>query len=369
MIPKNGHFFPYLLVLCSVLGFLSPLSVWSQPRPGLAEIAAICLKDLGGPAQVNAACNDWIERSRDGGSEMAVAYFQRGLTSYTIGRRPQAMADMDRVLQFNPAHWQALWFKAQWTSWQRQYGAAAVLWEELAKQRPDLAPVQQQHAVALDNAGQADAALAAIQRALELAETEAERAAFTITLGLIHEGRGDYAAALAAQQTAVAAAPNSSVRLRAQGRAQYMLGDFKAARASFEEANKLARDGFTVLWQYLAALRARMPDQTVLTTLPARQGRETWPVSLVMEWRGEGRADIELGLPENASWPRADILAGRRAELNFFRAQKALADGDKTKAALLLRQVLAENFEEYVETRAARVELRRLREQGIGGAE
>ncbi|WP_428245764.1 tetratricopeptide repeat protein [Ferrovibrio sp.] len=343
----------------------SPYSVRAQAANQQNDILR-CLNGGIAASQLYTHCSSWISRLPPQSPLLESAYLQRAMAAYKQGLREQAMTDVDVVLRLNPAQWPAHWAKAQWQEWSRNYTGAIASWAEVIRYLPNMGTVYARSAAAYDNAGRSEEALEAVEKALSRAEGKVEQANFRFTYGLIQEGRGDYAAAKAAFATSLELMPDFGSARYALGRAQYMTGEFRAA---METLDKSGFGPFPYLWRYLAALRAGEAPIPMLAALPATMERERWPVSLVRELQGEGKAQPELGLQKNSSWSEATQLAGRQVELAFFQGQIALARGDKTEAARLFKNATSAGFEEYIETRAARVELSRLRAEGVRGSE
>lgn len=152
--------------------------------------------------------------------------------------------------------------------------------------------------------------------------------------------------------------PNSVTR-HVKVWAQYYGGDVAAAR---QELLGLLRDrseverGYGSLWLYLATRRLGGDTGDVLRQYAPTGPAPAWPHPV---WRYfEGRLDFDAALAATREGGKPNL--GRECELYFFAGEKALLDGDESRARDLFRRAVATGVVEYTEYSLAQRSLARL---------
>jgi lipoprotein NlpI len=155
---------------------------------------------------------------------------------------------------------------------------------------------------------------------------------------------------------AISVDPFHALAIRNRARVHFYRADFVAAAEDFRIATRVdPRNGYSLLWRYVADARSGVDDRAGLATGVAAV-REDWPKSLVLLFLG--RVEEEAVMAQAAAVPV--MRPQRECEAHFFIAQRHLLAGDNAGAARLLRVAADRCPTGMVERHAARVELHRI---------
>jgi tetratricopeptide (TPR) repeat protein len=163
--------------------------------------------------------------------------------------------------------------------------------------------------------GDDDRALADFDKAIEWRH-DFPRALYN--RGDIYLARGDLTRAIADYDAAINLSPKMWEALAARGRTHYAQGAYAEAAIDLSAALPLGSSDtkpYTVLWLYLARIRAGQPTSEALAQDAAKLDKTAWPWPIVSAFLGETTPDAVLGAAHgnNAKECEADFYFGAKA--------------------------------------------------------
>jgi lipoprotein NlpI len=223
--------------------------------------------------------------------------------------------------------------------------------------RKQRAIILQARAISHDYLMRTDKALADITESISLDPARAESYG---TLAEIRSGRGEFKEALVALADEKKRSSEQDGTLYQQGRAKYYLGDFASAAQDFEARIKQAgsRDkAYAWLWLNMTYNQLGQENREKIRGYSDEIKLSEWPMPLVKYYRGdidEG-ALIKAAQDANNSKQRWQLC-----EAHYFIGQRYLHAKDVRAARKAFERARETEVFEFIEYRAAGVELERL---------
>ena len=208
-----------------------------------------------------------------------------------------------------------------------------------------------------DNLGNYSDALADFTKAIALAAPGQPLANYYCDRAASYWNAKDLKAALNDYNEALKRDDKLAAAYDGRGRTELMSGAPDPAISDFAKALALdPRNAYHVLWLYIANVRAGKDARSELLRDTEGWDFASWPGPVLKVIRGDMSAD-QISLPKHPEdWQTERDLC----EQDFYLAEFALANGDKSKAIELLRDTVDTDVKEYVEYGAAKYELERL---------
>jgi lipoprotein NlpI len=159
----------------------------------------------------------------------------------------------------------------------------------------------------------------------------------------------------------LAAKPGLPEALYNRGRAEMLMGDFKAAAKDFGAAmENRNQNPYAALRLYIVTARAGKADPAPLAKAAKAYPANQWPLQIVSLYQGKTGADDLIAMAGGLRDPLA--RANVTAEANYYLGQWALLKGDKSEARRRFQAAIADPAAkgdlEYVD---AGLELKRLK--------
>jgi lipoprotein NlpI len=314
------------------------------------------------PAARITACTAVLARPDLAHDAAGDAYFSRAMAERDLAQNEAALADLSAALEADPGLWPAQWAEAELSAEQRSYDQALADVTALLARFPRLGSLFDRRGLLYDWLGRPTLAAADYTRAMELAGRKDRKGLLHLDRALAEEGGAQWEKALADFAVALDEGGDLARTFAGMGRVKFMLGRYADAAADLERS--LDRDGsdhYGVLWLYLAELRAKGDAAAVLQRRAAALDQKVWPwpiVKALMDGRDEVPVDPVPTIPPH--WSEAARRAGAQCEVAFYMGEAHLARGDAATARRLFTASRAENIQEYIEYRAAGVELARM---------
>jgi lipoprotein NlpI len=245
----------------------------------------------------------------------------RGAVYYDAHNYDNAIADYDEAVRINPGYWDA--YNDRGTAY-------------LAKGDEERA---------LQDYG------TAIEKNPQFALAYSNRAGV-----FVHQG--DLARAIADFDRALMIAPKYRAALAGRGRAKFYAGSYSEAVTDFAGVLGLnPSDSYTVLWLYLAGIRAGQDARAALAVDAAKLDRAAWPYPIVAALLGETTQQAVLdgiGRPDNSA------RDAEQCEADFYFGETAVGDGNTVIARPLLRRAAQICPDGYIERTGTVYEFARL---------
>jgi len=252
-----------------------------------------------------------------------LAYYTRGLAKEDLQRHEEALSDYGEAIRLDPESLPALGRRARLLRLSGDLvGAMADLDRAI-----DLSPYHIQalgeRAVIHGIMGNYEQALADLKIAIASAPSVP---GLRNNQGIAYRSLGDHARAIASFDNAIELAPDDLKPMRDKGVSQFSLGDFTAAATTFDSADLHANDfGQAALWRYITHARLGNQDKTILTNANQRFDPRGWPGPIILALLGTPIDDSILA-------NQKDVRRLQKGDIEFFRGQIALLDGDKETA-------------------------------------
>ncbi len=316
------------------------------------------------PAEREAACTAYLARPGIAAKDTALAYYNRGFSRLDLHRDDAAVLDFSVAIGFDADLWPARWVRAELKGRQRHYDEAAADWAEIIRHAPPIASLHANRGEALDNAGHSDEAFAEASQAITMAGPKDPLPQYYLDRALSAESLHQWAKALADYGEVIQRNGDLEHAYAGRGRVAFLTGDFAAAVADLKKAADIeGADGYGMLWLYVAELRAGVPGKEAASGLRTRSQKfdlKRWPGPIIEIVLGDRRPEA-LPLPSApTSWPDSVRKAAGQCEMSFYLAEAGLARGERDHAAALLRASVDSGIREFIEYRAATVELQRI---------
>ena len=177
-------------------------------------------------------------------------------------------------------------------------------------------------------------------------------------LGWIH--KGEYDRAVADLDAAIGLNARDALAFRNRGLARFFQGRFGLAGRDFIQTLQLKRerDGYDVIWQYLAQARNREIARSELAEDARVLANDAWPapvISLYLEQIGPE------ALSAAAANSDAKLEAAQRCEADYYLGQWHLLRGERDQAAARFHAAERSCPKSFLEYTGAAAELKRLR--------
>jgi tetratricopeptide (TPR) repeat protein len=340
--------------LLALLLFVALPAVAQDSRETFEESFERCTEAKAPPIVLIASCGAVIDSGRLLPRGLTHALLVRGFAFKMMKRYDNARADYDEALEVDGRFVPAMSARADLFAAQRDYAAAIAEMDRVVQADPDRADALKRRGDYKDWSGQHEAAIADYTTAFE----KSKDPKYLAERGAAHANKRDLARALADLERAIAEAPDHAIGWFERGRIRFESGDFKAASADFARAAELdPADGFRVLWAYLAAARAGDPEAGKALAIRADAlDLSDWPGPLIEVFLGRRAPETVTEAEAPAGWERT----GRRVEIEFYLAMRDLLGGDAETARRRLNTARDLGISEYIESRAAVAELRRI---------
>jgi lipoprotein NlpI/transglutaminase-like putative cysteine protease len=286
------------------------------------------------------------------------AHMARGDAYILQGKYDQAVADFDEAVRLNPDLASKFPSFAHALEDQREFHRAEQVWSSAIGASPSSASLYDERGTVRDFLGDHDGAVSDFNRAISLASPKDKVAAYyndrAITFWSTHDWRG----AISDDTEALKHDDKSATAYRGRGIAEYFSGKFDTASADLAKAVQLdSGDLYSILWLYLAETKAGKDGRSDVARRTQSSDLSAWPGPLVRVMRGDLK-------PQDVALPSHDVAWKTKrdeCEKDFYLAELALLNGDTATATILFRQSVDTNITEFVEYKAAGIELDRLK--------
>jgi lipoprotein NlpI len=348
------------VVLCAVIGGWTP-SFADVPAP----LAKSC--ETGAPADRDRACTALISTDGISVQEKALANYFLGFAKLDQNDKTQALKQFSDAIALDPSLWPAHWARAQLLDGTRNYDIEIEDWTSVATANANIAHVQGYLGTVLDYQGKHAEAIVAFSRALELSNSDRERAMSLSSRGIANEAAHQYSQAIADQDAAIRLLPNNSNFYMARGRAEFLSGKFTDAVRDLQKGAELdPLSNYAPLWLALAQGHDNHDVLESLRQLSKGRNLDHWPGSIIRILLGEVAPDSFATPPEPSGWSEADRRTAAVCEEAFYLGELRLEQGKKGEAASLFKRSVDTGLAEYVENNAASYEIDKLR-QSVSG--
>jgi len=283
------------------------------------------------------------------------AFFYAYRASYRMRtqRFDKAISDLDRLIRINPDNPYAYVNRGTAYQGSGNYGRAIDDFNQALGIAPRIPMVYFNRGISWKVLGNYERAIADQSEAIalfpEFANAHGE-------LGVVCQLRRDFAPSIASLTTAINLAPSDSIHLKNRGLTLFYQGDFDAAAADLGRAFDLASDTYTLLFLYLARIKAG--DDTAVAELETRAAKlrnRKWPVAIVELY--VGRLTTEAALA-------AATTSDEAAEAQFYLGEWHLMRNNRVAAESALRRALQSLPVVFSEYTGAVVALERLERAG-----
>lgn len=336
--------------LCALTG--------AAPSDDADPVVALYKRCLGGeanPAVSARACTEALSSRRLNAAATSDVLVARGRAlSMLGGHLPEVVENYDLAIKINPQNWDAYYERAYYRIYtERQHARAIEDLTVVVEALPAAGGAIGLRGVAKDYAGLHAEAATDFAAAVELG---GERYRRSLGHALVNLDRHDEA--MRVFDDAVEKNPRDPENYYYRGRTHFDRGDYAAAEADIEKA--LAIDpgrAFYVLWHYLAQASAGKDARPALARNAAQIDLEDWPGSVVRLYMG-------LIGPQEVSPARNPIQwqeLGHLCEAKFFLGHYYRLQGMTERAEAEFKAALATGVIEFLEYHHAKVELKRLR--------
>jgi lipoprotein NlpI len=284
-------------------------------------------------------------------------HMARGDAYLLQGKYDQAIADYDEAVKLSPDLASKYPTFAHALEDQREFHRAEQVWTNAISASPNTANLYDERGNVRDFLGDHDGALSDFNRAISLAAPKDRVAAYYNDRAITFWTTHDWRSAIADDTEALKHDDTSATAYRGRGIAEYFAGKFDAASVDLAKAVQFdSGDLYSLLWLYMADTKAGKDAKADLVRRTQSGDLSAWPGPLVRVMRGDLRAQ-DVALPSrDTSWK----TKRDECEKDFYLAELALLGGDTATAASLFRQSVDTNITEFVEYKAAGVELDRL---------
>jgi lipoprotein NlpI len=295
--------------------------------------------------------------------EAALAHHFRALAEIDLGQRDLAVTDLNEAVANDPGLVVARWLRAELLDGGRQYDLMVADLSEVIRHYPTVASVYHLRGVALDNRGDSTGALADIDRAIALAGPKGLEPGIYVDRAEAHGNNGELDKAIADFGEAIQRNDHSPDYYVGRARIAYAKGDAAGALADLEKADQLhPSDNYYILWIYLTNLRLGRDADADLRRRAAGIKLSEWPGPIIRLLLGDVTRD-QIATPTIPQlWSESDRKAGADCEIGYYLGEQSRLKGDHAKAIELFQRAIASNIKEYVEFRAAKIQLEQMKQ-------
>ncbi|HYH43264.1 MAG TPA: tetratricopeptide repeat protein [Burkholderiales bacterium] len=288
-----------------------------------AEVEPKCGGVTNNPELAIKVCTRLIEYAGLEKSELAKAYYTRGLEWATQGNHDRALADFDVAVGLDH----------------------------------NLPSIYYNRALSLSEKGEHDRAIVDYDQAVRLNPRDPRaRTGRAVEWTM----KGDYKRALADYEEVIRLDPREMGGYFGRARVRFYAGDFMPAASDFIRAHQLDGSMYTALWLYLARKRADIPGENTIAQESGTSGAGEWPAPLVALYLDKTTPDA---VQKAATHQNVTRQRDQRCEANFYVAHWHLLKGARGPAAQLLREAQLQCPTGFIEHEGAVAELRRLEQK------
>lgn len=217
------------------LSLVAPLGVVAVPAA--AVDTQTCFEETGEPAI--AACTRLITSERYDGDNLAVIYFDRGVTWYAIREYDHAIEDYDRALELNPQFAQAVFNRGNALDEKGQFVRAIQDYDQAIKLNPNYAMAFNNRGYVWDERHDFDRAIKDYDRAIDLHPQYAQ--AFN-NRGIAYANKGDWDRAIRDYDRAIELDPGYAAAFYNRGVAKLKNGKIRDGKADIATAKAINPD-------------------------------------------------------------------------------------------------------------------------------
>ncbi len=348
----------WTLTAALALSTFARASAAADPPPA-PTLAQQCL-GAAAPAQRAKACGALLDGRLSSGDRALIRYF-RALAEIDLTQLPAARADLDQAVEDDGTLWMARWARVEVYRGMRHYRTDAEDMSVIIKLFPTLPSAYERRALALDLEGDWTAAVADFSKAIDLAGAQAKAYYYGERAGAYY-GVHDLDHAKADFDEAIRRAPEDVATLNDRSHILYLQGDYAAASADTAKVAEMGPpDNYHLIWHYLAELRLGHDAATELENKARGVNLSEWPGPIIGALLGKMSRD-QFPVPAvPQGWSAQDRKAGADCEADFFLGEASLIKGDRDQARTLFQAAVATGIKEYIEYRAAQIELERMK--------
>jgi len=350
-----------LLALAAVVICAAPGSAARADAPSGSRVDAQDCVASPVPDRRVAACTAVLDQTTLPPKSLAEARYYRGLARLDLRAPDAAAVDLSAALQADPDLWPARWVRADLLVSRRDYDDSVADWTALIRQKPDFVRLYANRGAALDNEGRGTEAIADFTTVIERAGGKPASGAALLSRAVAFEGMHQYDRALTDLDEALKRDGTSPDIYFTHGRVAYLIGNDAMALADFAKTATLhPGNSYYLLWRYLAELRTGRDAATDLREGAGQIDPGVWPGPIIRVLLGDlAPGDVKPpAFP--VRWSAADQAAGAHCELDFYQAEVHLLRGERDQAHQLFQAAVDTGVKEYVEYRAATMELGRM---------
>jgi lipoprotein NlpI len=283
----------------------------------------------------------------------AVTFADRGRVYHDTGNRTAAMADYSKAIELDPAYAPAHNGRGVLHARGGEYDRAIADYSEAIRLRSDLAFYYGDRGAAYEAKGDYDRALADYDQEIRLNPKS----------GFAHIGRGsalshkgDFPGAIAAFDVGIQLDPTNGFNYLSRSVAYLYSGNPEKALADLNQAREVdPAYAYIPLWMDIIAQRNKTPSR--LASEAARLDMSEWPAPILKLFLGQLTQEAVLAA---AADPDPLTRKGLVCEANFYGGELALVRGDRESARRLLEVAARDCPFDYIESAAAKAELRAL---------
>lgn len=342
------------IAICSITSF--PANASALPT----EIAVSCAYGTV-PVDREAACSKAIEATGQS-AEAGTFFYFRALARADQGgdHSGDALTDLTSATQHSPSLWPAWAAIGDLQFSLRHYPEALEAWNHVVALKPDSSVGYFGRSETYERMNRFEESVADITKALELAGDKDKDGELFVTRGVVFEALGRFDQGIADTQELIKKQPKAGHAYYTLGRILVQKGDSQSAEQALTKALEIDPDDqYSSLWLFIAQSRNGKDALSQLRLRDAASKDSIWPGPIIQVILGKIPENQANYTPSTSSdgWSAEDQRAGGQCELNFFLGEKALADGNKGKAAERFKAAIATGIHEFLEYRAAEKEL------------
>lgn len=313
------------------------------------------------PVRRSEACTKILSESLTS-QDKALALYFRALSEVDQNMPKMALSDLDQAVSADENLWVARWARARVSSGLRNYDVQIADYSDVIQRFPDVASAWRQRGAAHDSRGDTKEAIADFNKAIELSPPQKSDPGLYLDRGIAYDNDRQIDKAIADFGEAIRRDDHDQEAYAARGRTYFMNGKLDSALADFDKIGELRpRDTYYLLWLYLTELKlGKSADDGLRRRAEAFKATD-WPVPIIHLLLGVAKRDDIATPNEPVRWAEDDRKAGMECEIDFYLGEQSLIRGDRDKAKTLFEAALATHVKEYVEYRAAALELERMK--------
>ena len=261
----------------------------------------------------------------------------------------RALADLDRALELHPKEAGARAGRGAIFALRHESARALDEFDAALTLDPDNATLVVGRGEARIDAGDLEGALSDAERALRL---RPELSSVHALRGAVFREKDQTSLAIAEYSKTIQRAPKDAPAYFARGRLYFEEGNFGAAANDFARAAATGERNYVILWLFLARARTGADARLELAYWTQAAARGFWPYPL---------AELYLGQKDLARVEASAKTDDQKCELSFYVGEWRLLSKNMEEAARYLADAVERCPKSFIETRAARKELERLR--------